>query len=110
MTIDDFRIYDTVLTDVGSPSDIDKLADDDPDTNPSATPIIWYDFDETTGSTADNSGSLDSVYHFVGYQVLNPEESTANIYDKEAQLLKTVNFKDYAELAKYWLYTTPDWP
>jgi hypothetical protein len=97
-TIDDFRIYDTVLSD----SDIALLADNDSGTNPAATPIIKYDFDESSGNTAHNSGFLTSVYH--------PLESEANIYDEEPQGSKTVNFADFAILAEYWLYETPNWP
>jgi hypothetical protein len=58
-TIDDFRIYNTELTDVGSPSDIDKLADNDVvTTNPAATPLILYAFNEAAGTSAEQDGSL----------------------------------------------------
>ena len=113
ITIDDFRIYNVALTDTGTPSDIDKLADDDVvTTNPSATPLVKYDFNETTGTVAVNTGSLTSVYHKVGY-VLGPpliDVSLAELYSAEAEGSRKINLKDYSKVAKNWLYgSSPAW-
>jgi hypothetical protein len=109
--IDDFRIYDVDLSD----SDIALLADSDINTNPDADPnlIIMYNFDDGSGTVAAQSGSISEVYHPVSYALPNPPGSKANIYTKESQprqVGQKINPKDYARLAKYWMYTIPNWP
>ena len=103
MTVDDFRIYGSTL----SAGDIALLADSSEATNPASTPLIMYDFEDGSGTTATDSGSIVKVYHTVNafssdadtWDQWNP--STANIYDSEAPATsatgsKFVNFKDYA--------------
>jgi len=107
IAIDDFRIYNVTL----SSSDIALLKDDNINTNPTAGPIIRYDFDEIAGAIAVQSGSISGVYHFVGYPPV--PGSQANIYDKESppgQVGQAINLRDYARLAKYWQYTIAPYP
>ena len=108
VTIDDFRIYDTVL----SQSDIDRLADKNNSTNPAATLLIKYDFDECcTTVEARQSGSIHNVYHQVGYTPTDASYvSKGNIYDLEPLGSKRVDWWDLKILTDYWLYQTPNWP
>ena len=101
-TFDDFRIYGTAL----SGSDIALLADSNISTNPSATPLIKYDFNESSGTTAANTGSLTSVNHPVGY-TLSPlvKVSPAELYTGIDAGKTYINFKDYAKFANNWLYS-----
>lgn len=107
VTVDDFRIYNSALSD----SDIVLLADTSSSTNPTAVPIIKYDFNESSGTSAAQSGSISTVYHPVGYSISPAVDiSSAEIYTSESMGSRKVNFKDEAKLAKYWLYTIPNWP
>jgi hypothetical protein len=86
--IDDVRVYDWAL----SFNDMNDLATKVADPNP--WPVYRYEFDETTGYTAANSGTCKAY--------LAPA-SSANIADPESLGSRIVNFNDYEALADDWL-------
>ena len=105
VTVDDFRIYNKEMTDTGS--DIDNLADTNLSTDPAgATPLIKYAFDETSGTSAANTGSIGTVYNPIGYSLTpDVEISPAELYSGEAEGSRKINMKDYAKVAQHWMYT-----
>ena len=95
--IDDVRIYAYAL----DFNDVNDLAYQTADPNPA--PVYHYEFDETTGYTAADSGTPTNVY--------GPVPSAANLTDPEAKLQRFVNFADYALFADNWMEQRfwPDW-
>ncbi|UCF42286.1 MAG: LamG domain-containing protein [Planctomycetota bacterium] len=96
-TIDDVRIYAYALTE----ADVNGLSDQTADPNPA--PVYRYEFDETTGYTAADSGTPTIVY--------GPVPSVANLTDPEPKLQRFLNFADYAIFAENWMEQLmwPDW-
>ncbi|MHC4912285.1 MAG: LamG domain-containing protein, partial [Planctomycetota bacterium] len=96
-TIDDVRIYAYAL----DLNDVNSLSDQTAE--PSPAPVYHYEFDETTGSTAADSGTPTNVY--------GPVPSPANLTDPEAKLQRFVNFADYAIFADNWMdqLLWPNW-
>ncbi|UCF42963.1 MAG: hypothetical protein JSV99_10320 [Planctomycetota bacterium] len=95
--IDDVRIYAYAL----DFNDVNGLAYQTADPNPA--PVYRYEFDETTGYTAADSGTPTNVY--------GPVPSVANLTDPEPKLQRFVNFADYAIFADNWMAQRlwPDW-
>jgi hypothetical protein len=95
--IDDVRIYDYAL----DYNDVNGLSDQTADPNP--WPVYRYEFDETTGYTAADTGTPTYVY--------GPVQSPANLTDPEAKLQRFVNFADYALFADNWMEQRmwPEW-
>jgi hypothetical protein len=95
--IDDVRLYAYPL----DWNDVNHLAFGSGDPNPA--PVYRYEFDETTGYTAADSGTPQYLY--------GPVPSLANLTDPEAKLLRFVNFADYVLLADNWMEQQlwPDW-
>ncbi|MHC4747618.1 MAG: LamG-like jellyroll fold domain-containing protein, partial [Planctomycetota bacterium] len=87
--IDDVRIYTYAL----DFNDVNDLAYQTADPNP--WPVYRYEFDETTGYTAADTGTPTIVY--------GPVSSIANLTDPEPKLERAVNFRDYAIVADNWL-------
>jgi len=93
--IDDVRIYNRNLDD----ANIALLANETGEPNPG--PVYWYKLNETSGSTAADSGYGATLY------IQTP--SVANLTDPEAEGDRAVNLRDYAMLADEWLVETL-WP
>jgi hypothetical protein len=91
-TMDDVRIYNYNL----SATQVTNMSTETP-SDPNPWPAYWYTFDETSGSSAANSGT--------GVAFYQPVQSKANLTDPEAQYSRSVNFRDYAMLADEWLQT-----
>ena len=89
--MDDVRIYRYAL----NQSQMEQLAAAGASGEPSPAPMVRYEFEETSGTVASDSGTSPPVYH--------PLESPANMYDEEAQYHKYVNFRDYSIMADNWL-------
>ncbi len=87
--IDDVRIYAYAL----DFNDVNSLAYGTADPNPA--PVYRYEFDETTGYTAADSGTPTIVY--------GPVPSVANLTDPEPKLQRFLNFADYAIFAENWM-------
>jgi len=82
--IDDVRIYDYALSD----TEVANIANETGDPVPG--PLLWYKFDETSGDIAKES---------VGTVIYVPlPEPIVDLYWDG-----TVDFKDFAELAAWWL-------
>jgi hypothetical protein len=88
--IDDVRIYDYALTET-QVSNMSAAVPSDP--NP--WPVYWYKLDESSGTTAADSGYGANLYKSVA--------SPANLTDPEAAGSRKVNFMDFAILADNWL-------
>jgi len=103
ITVDDFRIYDRELTE----SEVLALKNGTP---PSADDLlIKYDFDETTGTVAANTGSMSTVHRPVGYTpgVTGAPQfklSQGELYTGADSGKTYINLKDYAIISKHWLY------
>ena len=96
--IDEFRVYDYAL----NQSEIDWLeSDGSSGTQPQDKMLVYYTFNETTGTTAANSST---------YVFNHPLHSDAELYDGEATGSKVINFMDYAILAESWLKINQVWP
>jgi hypothetical protein len=95
--IDDVRIYTYAL----DWYDVNNLAYGTGEPNPA--PVYRYEFDETTGLTAADTGTPGYVY--------GPVQSPANLTDPEARLSRFVNFADYDLLADNWMAQRlwPEW-
>jgi hypothetical protein len=90
--IDDFRIYDYSL----SLDQIKHLAfEGNKGTEPSPAPFSWYEFDDGSGLSAEDSGGGGIIYHDV--------PSIANLYNEEEPYERIVNFRDYRMMADNWL-------
>ncbi|MCJ7693237.1 MAG: LamG domain-containing protein, partial [Sedimentisphaerales bacterium] len=87
--IDDVRIYAYAL----DFTDVNNLAYQTAEPDPA--PVYRYEFDETTGYTAADTGTPTIVY--------SPVPSVANLADPEPKLERAVNYVDYAILADSWL-------
>ncbi|UCF42436.1 MAG: LamG domain-containing protein [Planctomycetota bacterium] len=95
--IDDVRLYAYAL----DWNDVNHLAFGTGDPNPA--PVYRYEFDETTGYTAADTGTPTYVY--------GPVQSVANITDPEPKLQRFLNFHDYALFADNWMKQRfwPEW-
>ena len=93
--IDDVRIYTYDLNSVDVNNLAWQLAE------PSPAPVYWYKFDEATGYTAADSGTITEVYAAV--------PSIANMTDPEPKLQRAVNLADFAILADNWM-SQDFWP
>ncbi len=95
--IDDVRIYAYAL----DFNDVNNLAWQLAE--PSPAPVYRYQFEETTGYTAADTGTPTYVY--------GPVQSPANLTDPEAKLQRFVNFADYALFADNWMEQRfwPEW-
>jgi hypothetical protein len=95
--IDDVRLYAYAL----DFNDVNSLSDQTAE--PSPAPVYRYEFDETTGLTAADTGTPANVY--------GPVQSPANITDPEVKLQRFVNFADYAIFADNWMAQQlwPNW-
>jgi len=109
ITVDDFRIYGRALT----KTEVRALKEGsgDPNYPSNDTLLIKYDFDETTGTVATNTGSMSTVHRPVGYTpgVTGAPQfklSQGELYTgTDGSPAKTyINLKDYANLSKNWLY------
>jgi hypothetical protein len=88
--IDEVRIYDYALTQ----TQVDNMSAAVP-TDPNPWPVYWYKLDESSGTTAADSGYGANIYRAV--------DSPANLTDPEAEGSRKVNFMDFAILADAWL-------
>jgi len=107
ITVDDFRIYNTCLT--STQVRALKNGSGDPDYPSSNTLLIKYDFDETTGTVAANTGSMSTVHRPVGYTpgVTGQPQfklTQGELYTGTDSGKTYINMKDYAKLSKHWLY------
>jgi hypothetical protein len=87
---DDFRVYDTAL----SLDEIKYLADVAGGVAPTGNMLLHFNFDELSGSTANNV----STHVFA-----RPIVSSAELHEAEPEGSRSVNFKDFAILAEMWL-------
>ena len=89
-TYDDFRIYDTAL----SENEIKYLAEVPGGVPPAGNMMVHYDFDQLTGSTVNNVST-----HTFARPIISPAE----LYEGEPEGSRSVNFLDFAVLAATWL-------
>ncbi len=111
ITVDDFRIIDAVLNE----PNVELLADNDTGTNPAGvTTLLRFNFEDGSGTVVDNTGTLSTVQHPVGWDLSHQkgEDLHSNIHNTENPGSQKVNFKDYADVAAYWMQNTAgyNWP